>query len=271
VSEAVALPVEEARAYVRAQAAAHLDETGWWQEKVRAWLWVAATPLVAVFTLAKSRGAKVAQEFLGDFAGVLHSERWSAYKLVDVCRRQVCWAHLIRDFRGMVERGGAGARIGKGLLEEAKRIFEWWPRVRDGTLTRRVVTVRMRQVERRVGELLQSGEVCADARTAGMCKEIRKVFPALWTFVHVEGVEPTNNMAERDLRRAVLWRKACFGTDSATGSRYVERVLTVVMTLRKQKRAVHRYLAEACEARLRGLPPPSLLPVSHPAPLIRAA
>ena len=209
----------------------------------------------------KRRSASVALRLLGqDFTGFLVTDRWSAYGWADVHLRQLCWSHLLRDFQGWVERGGAGVVIGKKLLKRARRMFAQWHRVRGGTLTREAFGCWMQKVEREVGRLLRKAEVCPDAKVAGMAKEILKLEPALWTFVQVEGLEPTNNAAERAIRPAVLYRKGCFGTHSPEGSRFVERMLTVVATLRQQKRNVLEFLTTAYAAHLRGEPAPSLLP-----------
>jgi transposase len=117
----------------------------------------------------------------------------------------------------------------------------------------------MKKVERCVGRLLRKAEVCGNAKTEGVAKAILKHEPALFTFVLATGVEPTNNAAERALRGAVIWRKISFGTDSEHGSRFVERMLTVVVTLKQQRRHVLAYLTAACEAALHSRRPPSLL------------
>jgi transposase len=174
--------------------------------------------------------------------------------------RQVCWAHLVREFRSFVERGGASAKIGEKLLVQSKLMFKSWHRIRDGTLTRATFQRRMKKVERSVARLLRKAVVCGDAKTEGMAKAILKHEPALFTFVLATGVEPTNNKAERALRGAVIWRKISFGTDSENGSRFVERILTVVATLKQQRRHVLGYLTTACEASLHRKSAPSLLP-----------
>jgi transposase len=173
--------------------------------------------------------------------------------------RQLCWAHLVRDFCCFAERGGAGGKIGDQLLQRAAVMFRAWHRIRDGTLTRPTFQRRMKPVMRSVGRLLRKAAVCGDAKIEGMAKEILKHEPALFTFVYAEGVEPTNNKAERALRNAVIWRKISFGTDSERGSRFVERILTVVATLKQQRRHVLRYLTAACEAALHDRRAPSLL------------
>ena len=258
--EAVAAPVEEARVYVQAQPAVNMDETGWRQDNRRAWLWTAATALVSVFLVRASRGSKVVCELLGQtFKGVVGSDRWSAYSFLPLRRRQVCWGHLKREFQAFVDRGGPSAPIGQALLAQVDQTFGWWYRVRDGTLARSTFRVYMGAVRGRVTALLRHGQACAHPKTASTCREILKVEPALWTFVRKEGVEPTNNAAERALRHGVLWRKSSFGTQSQAGGQFVERMMTVVTTLKQQKRNVLDYLTAACEAHLRGKTPPSLL------------
>lgn len=160
----------------------------------------------------------------------------------------------------MVERGGRSQEIGEALLEQAHQMFHWWHRVRDGTLPHAHFRVLMRPMRREVDRLLKAGQTCGVAKTEGVCRELRKLYEALWTFVRVEGVEPTNNAAERAIRPGVLWRKGIFGTHSAQGSRFVETMMTVVATLKQQHRHVLAYMTEACQAAYTGAPAPSLLP-----------
>jgi transposase len=266
--QAVAEPVAEARAYVQQQPTAYLDETGWREGQQRAWLWTAVTSWVTVFVVRLSRGGKVAQELLGErFWGYLVTDRWSAYTWYPTWRRQVCWAHLLRDFEAMIERGGQSQVIGEALRGQARQMFQWWHRVHDGTLAQTTFARYMWPIRREVERLLEAGQTCGVPKTEGMCREILKVRQALWTFVRHEGVEPTNNAAERAIRPGVLWRKGSFGTQSADGSRFVEAMMTVVATLKQQHCDVLDYLTAACEAALRGEGAPSLLPT--PAQLAR--
>jgi len=260
---AVAAPVEEAQTYVHEQAVAHLDETSWGQGGKRAWLWVAVTSLVTVFLVRMSRGGQVARELLGEhFSGILVTDRYSAYNWYPVRWRQLCWAHLLRDFEAMRDRGGHSEEIGEALLVQARQMFAWWHRVREGTLQRSTFRSYMSPLRREVERLLEAGSRCGVPKTAGTCRDILKRRQALWTFVQVEGVEPTNNTAERSIRPGVLWRKGSFGTQSAEGARFVESMMTVVATLKQQQRSVLEYLTTACEAALRGEAAPSLLPAS---------
>jgi transposase len=141
-------------------------------------------------------------------------------------------------------------------------MFTWWHRVRDGTLQRASFRSYMSSLRREVERLLEAGSACGVTQTEGTCRDLLKRREALWTFVQVEGVEPTNNTAERAIRPGVLWRKGSFGTQSEEGSRFVESLMTVVTTLKQQQRNVLEYLTAACEAALRGEEAPSLLPAS---------
>jgi transposase len=139
-------------------------------------------------------------------------------------------------------------------------MFHAWHRVRDGSLTHTEFRVAMRPIRRAVARWLKAGQTCGVAKTEGVCREVLKVYDALWTFVRVEDVEPTNNAAERAICPGGLWRKGSFGTQSAQGARFVEAMMTVVATLKQQHRHVLAYMTEACRAAYTGLPAPSLLP-----------
>ena len=179
-----------------------MDETGWRESNAKAWFWVAATSLVTVFLIRGSRGGKVVRELLGEtFSGVLNSDRWSAYNWVPVSLRQLCWSHLLRDFQAFVERDGDPQRLGEAILAQSERMFDCWHRIREGTMTRATFQVNMKSVQQKVDELLRRGAACAHDKTAGTCRDILKREEALWTFVHVEGVAPTNNLGERQVRR----------------------------------------------------------------------
>ncbi len=147
-------------------------------------------------------------------------------------------------------------------LRLSKRMFRWWHRLRDGTIDRHRFATIAARLRREVKAALESGWRCGCAKTAATCFEILKVEEGLWTFARVKGVEPTNNAVERALRHAVIWRRISGGTDSVQGSRFVERMLTVVATCRQQRRNVLDYLTACVEADCRGHALPSLLPVS---------
>jgi len=261
VSAAVAPAVAAVQTYLQQSAHAHVDETGWFEHAQHGWLWLAATPLVSLFLILHTRGAAGWQRLLGAaYAGIIHSDRWSAYNACDPDRRQLCWAHLRRDFQKLVERGGASQPLGVGLLAAGQQLFALWDQFRAGSLSRVHFQTAMQPLRVQVHELLQTGAQLDQPQTRHLCQNLLKLEVALWTFVAVDGLEPTNNLAERGLRRAVLWRRRSFGTQSEAGSAFVARILTVVTTLRQQRRDVLDYLTVACEAAVRGDPPPSLLP-----------
>lgn len=264
VSAALAGPVAEAEAYVQQQSVANVDETGWRQGAARAWLWVGATGLVTVFQLLATRGAAGAKRLLGEaFGGIVGSDRWAAYTWVPPERRQVCWAHLRRDFQALVDWGGPAALVGTTALALVERLFAVWRCARNDPTERAHLAETMAPLQAEFRALFEAEQANPVPKAAGLCRALLKLWPALWTFVRVEDVEPTNNAAERPLRRAVLWRRRSFGTQSEAGSRFVERVLTAVTTLRQQQRDVLAYLTAACAATMCDTTPPSLLPAAQ--------
>ncbi len=260
-TEALAAPHVEAVEAVRAADFKHVDETSWKEKGRRRWLWVAATATVAAFLICLRRGAVGLKALLGEvIKGTICSDRWSAYNVVSVYRRQVCWAHLKRDFQKCVEYGGESARVGRAGLRVIKEVFELWHLFRGGGCTRQELIDRVDPIAARLHSWLEHGQQCAPSKVATFCENLLKLAPALWKFVVCEGVEPTNNHAEQVLRRGVLWRKCSFGSQSDAGCRFVERMLTAVQTLRLQKRPVLAWLTEALTAHRNHLPVPSLLP-----------
>ena len=258
---ALAAPVAELEQAVRQAPAAHADETSWREAGQRCWLWVVGTAVATVFTLAPSRGRGVIQRLLGaSFDGYLISDRWAAYTWLDPTQRQVCWAHLKRDFQKLVDYGGPGRAIGRDALRLLGGLFGAWADLRADPTQRPRFVRRARQYQWRLRRVLETGQQCGCDKTANFCTALLKLWPALWTFVAVPGIEPTNNAAEQALRPAVLWRKGSFGTQSAAGNRFVERLLTVAATCKQHDRSLLAYLTAVCTAAQRGQPIPSLLP-----------
>ena len=261
VSHALAAPHQEALEHAQRDDRAHADETSWREDKKKAWLWVSVTALVTVFLVHTRRNASAAKALLGQaFAGILITDRWASYNWVAAERRQLCWSHLKRDFKSFLDYGAEAKLLGERLLAERRKLFRLWHRVRDGTMTRAELQLATRPVRRQILALLEEGEGLSCAKVSGMCREMLKLKAALFTFIDVERVDPTNNAAERAIRFAVLMRKGCFGSDSAKGSRFIERFLTARQTLRTQKRDLYGFLKDACAAALHGTPIPSLLP-----------
>lgn len=276
-SEAVKPAVDEVHDYIQRQPVVNADETSFARgngdggnpERRTGWLWVAVAPLVAVFRLCLSRSAEEAKELLGRrFAGYLIADRYGGYAWIPNRRVQTCWAHLKRTFQKFADRPGKSRTIGEGLIEQTDRLFALWSQVRDGSLERAAFRVRIRPIRQRIRALLEQGaayeprprERTGRAKTARTCRNLLTVWVSLWLFARVDGIEPTNNAAERDIRFAVIWRRLSLGTQSEYGSEFVARMLTVVTTLRKQDRNVLDYLTEACQAYRAQQPHPSLLP-----------
>jgi transposase len=260
VVAATAPVVTELRAYVQEQSA-NVDETGWWQKEQRGWLWSVVTGSVTVFVLALSRSAQVVQELIDPSAGqVITTDRYKGYDWLPLYQRQICWAHLRRDFQAMVDRHNAGSGLGNELLLFAEDVFTQWYRVRDCTIRRTTLRKYVDSQRPWFRAQLAAGVACGCAKTAAVCQDLLRLEPALWTFTRIDGVEPTNNAVERGFRHAAQWRRSSHGTESAAGSRFVENILTVVATCRQQDRNVLEYLTRCCEAALRGLQPDSLVP-----------
>jgi transposase len=250
----------EAHEYVVGKPA-NVDETGWREGRKRGWLWVAVTTSVTVFLVRLSRARAVLADLIPGTPGVLTTDRYPVYDHLPAHRRQACWAHLRRDFQAMIDRQNAGSAVGEDLLLYADILLTKWKRVRDGTMTRRGFRqAYLGWIRAEVHALFDRGAGCGCATTAGVCRELLAIEPALYTFARVEGVEPTNNAAERALRHAVCWRKTSGGTDSNSGSRFVERVLTVVESCRQQQRDVLTFLTDTIQATRGETRPPTLIP-----------
>ncbi len=195
------------------------------------------------------------------FAGIVGSDRYCAYAARPPNQRQVCWAHLHRDVVFFAEREGPVGVWGTAVLTQIAALFGCWHQFRAGTLDRRGLQEALAPIQTEVYQLVDRGrDELPWEKTRGFCRDLLALWPALWTFVRVDGVEPTNNAAERALRPAVLWRKGCYGTDSSTGSRFVERLLTVTATCQQQQRAVLPFLTAVMHAHWSGSPMPSLIP-----------
>jgi transposase len=261
VSEALAAPYAEAQAAVQASRAVHVDETGWRCAGRRAWLWIAASAVATLFLVATSRAGTVVTRLLGAaFGGIVHSDRFTAYRVIPVEQRQVCWAHLDRNFAAVAGWGGAIGLWGLNAQELVDQLFAVWHRYQRGELDRPAMARALRPVRRAVEALLARGVACGAGPVPGLAAELQALWPALWTFVAVPGVEPTNNAAERGLRPAVLRRKGSFGTQSDAGSRFVERLMTVSATCQQHQRPLFPFLVDALAAHQRGHPAPQLLP-----------
>jgi len=260
MSAALAVAHTEAQQAVQQAAAKNVDETGWKQAGAKCWLWGAATAWVACFVIAPTRGALGLAALLGTrIKGIISSDRWSVYGRLKLGLRQLCWAHLKRDFQKLVDRGGPGQEYGELGLGAVHILFHEWHLFRGGG-SRATLQRELEPLRNAVRGWLEEGARCGDTKAATLCGNLLAVEPALWTFLYKKGVEPTNNHIERLLRPGVWWRKNAFGCHSESGCRFVERILTVTQTLRLQKRPVLEFLYRSLVSHRGGLPAPSLLP-----------
>ena len=260
VSAALAPAHQEALEAVRKADVKFADETSWKLWGKLCWLWAAATTNVAVFVIHAKRSALGLAALLGDdIHGILHSDRWNVYlQIPDDCR-QLCWAHLKRDFQKIVDLGGPSVFVGRRGLRIVRELFAAWHAFQEGKVTRQQLQTRIEPLKRRLGKTLLEGGLGDDARVAKFCGNLLEMECALWTFAAREGVEPTNNYMERLLRRAVLWRRRSFGCNSQAGCQFVERILTVVQTCRLHRKNSLEYLGSAVHTHRHGLSCPRLL------------
>lgn len=236
------------------------DESPTKEGPVKSWLWTFVAGTFTVFALRGSRAATTIRELLGEtFTGVMHCDRAKMYWHCG--RLQWCWAHLKRDFQALIDSEDLQVkRLGHDLMRPTKELFRHWSRCRDGTITRGGFLRLMKPIRQEIDGLLLRGVFSGNPRLTGMCEELHAHREWLWTLLDVEGVEPTNNAAERALRHAVIWRKLSFGTQSAAGSRFVETLLTTIETCRQQQRNVFEFVTQTVKAHFHNQTPPSLLP-----------
>ena len=263
VSDAMAAPVSALDAFLRTEPQLFLDETGWRQKATRYWLWVMSSPKAARFCLNRRRSSAQVKAWLAEgFLGRVTSDRWSAYTHLDPERRQLCWAHLDRDFKGLVDadpNDHSTALIVAGI----KQMWRVWRSFQMGELSRDELKSRMagfRTVLRGWAKSAAASKVKGKKR--GLAKDLIRFWPAVFAFVDHEGIEPTNNQAERDLRPAVLWRKGSFGTRSEEGRLFVERILSAAATCRRQSRSLLDWLTQAVKAAAGLVPVPTLVPAA---------
>ena len=257
---ALAEPHQALVASVLRSAAVNVDETGWVTAGNDRTLWTATTPEAAIFRIAADRHRDRLQELLGDaFDGICCSDRWWAYNHIDPESRQACWSHLQRDFRFHAEGLPTQKRFGEHGLELTSRLFHAWHGYREhqdrGRLANEIAPV---QTELRALVEEAARKTPRNKYHRGFANNLLKIWPALWTFVTHEGVDPTNNAAERSLRGPVIYRKLSHGTRTDDGERFIERALSASVTCRLQKRSLFGYLADLLTAHARGDPLPTL-------------
>jgi transposase len=261
-----ALVAAAARAKVK-----YVDETGWKLRGKNRWLFVSADREQVVFHVDKARTRPAFAALYGNDVGrggrprgVFCTDRAGIYDVLSIKSRQLCWAHLGRDFVAAVERGGAGAAAATEMLGVYHDLFEHWHRFTGEEIGRSELRAAVEPLRARMHEALTAGAACGQKKTAGLCRALLKREAGLWRFAATPGLGPTNNLAERMLRPAVIWRKKSFGSASLTGCQYVERMLSVTETLRLRGHPTLAYLADAVAAHRRGEPTPAIAPKPKP-------
>lgn len=268
VSASVATPYEQLRGNLTEQKQLFVDESPTKEGRQKAWLWVAVAHSFAVFGIFANRSRESLVALVGDYQGIiLNCDRAKMY--LDGKLLQWCWAHLKRDFQKLIDSpDGQQRRMGRDLMRQHHRLFEHWRQYKTDKIPWSDFQSSVAPIREEVRHLLLRGRYSGNDKLAGFCNELYRGLDHLWTFTRIEGVEPTNNTAERALRPAVIYRKLSFGTQSASGSRFLERLLTVSETCRLQNRNAYQFLIEAMQAKFAGRPAPTLLP---PGPAIAAA
>jgi transposase len=259
-SEALTAASDEALAHVEAAPLKHMDETSWIRDAQRCSLWVLANTLVTVFRITRDGRRNSLRSFLKRRRGVLVSDRATVFKFWLMRMRQICLAHLLRLFIGFSQRAGPAAALGEELVDYVTLVFLYWRQFRQKLLPRDRFQKLIGAIRVGMRQCLQRAVRAQIAEVSGSCKNLLAHWAAMWTFTRVAGVEPTNNHAERELRNLVIWRKRCFGTQSERGDRFVERILTVAHTLRKQKSRVLDFLHQSIVAAFTNIAPPRLIP-----------
>jgi transposase len=246
VNHALEAPVSELLSIVKESKSVHADETGHHREGKNQWMWGFISDTAAYFTIQASRGKKVLHSLMGDFKQIIISDRYAAYNDFPSDRRQLCWAHLKRDFTRLAEKEDKIiSRIGKQLLEYESALFKSWHECKSCRITHDQLLRATMPLRRRIGELLEQGSYTDPTlKAARFCKNLLNHFNALWTFLEMEGVEPTNNHAERSLRPCVIWRKKYFCTRSDYGTEFVARSASINVTCRLQGKSPFKFLSE---------------------------
>jgi transposase len=257
MTQALAEPYRQAKQRVQKASAKNVDETGW--KRAGRFLWVAATRSLAVFHLDPCRNRDAMHTLLGQkIKGTICTDRFGVYEKVPIGRRGLCWSHLKRDFKELAEQTGPAKKIGDAGLEICTQVFDLWHQFRDRRISRSTLARLLMPARKKMNRLLKRSIRSPAKRAARFCRELLRLEPALWTFARVKGIEPTNNHAERMLRPAVMWRKQSLGSHSLGGCRFVERIMTVLQTLRLRGQSVMDYLEQAIHALRCGVSPPPL-------------
>jgi transposase len=247
VSEALAAAHAEAHEHVKQAPVKNVDETGHAGPKGKT-AWVASTPQATCIKVGLDRSRASLEGFIDVNVGVIGSDRYAVYNSVEPGRRQLCWAHIVRAFKSLVDDGGEHARVGQMLLSTAREVLHGWNEYRRRRKRRDEIEALIRRSRANLNWLLSRYTSLPGLRTLAHAFVLAP--ESLWLFTTRNDVEPTNNLAERDLRPLVMWRKTSFGTESLRGDRFMERVLTVKQTLRRYGPGLYAFVVDSVKAKL---------------------
>jgi transposase len=249
VSAALEASYQQIESRVQKHPTNHVDETGWKREGKLGWLWVATNPLASLFKVTNSRCGKSLQRLIGeDYQGIVHSDRHKPYLKLEASRHQLCWAHLVRNLRGLAQRAGPAERWAQECLVQSEKLFEAWHRFKREEVSRAELMELVEPIRAAFKDQLVAGTAVGDGKVKAFSRALLKLEERLYLFVKEPGVEPTNNAAEQALRCGVIWRKKCFGSQSDWGESFVARVLSVRATAQKQGLNFLSYLSECLTA-----------------------
>ncbi len=262
VSDALSEPYCQLQTELAEQRQLYVEESPTKQQhNAKAWMWVAVAPMFAVFGIFANRSRESLVALIGDYSKIiLNCDRAKMY--LDGPRLQWCWAHLKRDIQSLIDSHDKQVkRLGHDLMRQERLLFEYWQRYKRAEVNWKAFRRLASPVRKEFNSLLLRGSYNGNAKLIGFCDEFLPRKDHLWAFLDAEGIEPTNNVAERALRSAVILRKLSFGTQSSRGSRYIERILSVSETCRLQKRNAYEYLISVMKAKFARETAPSLIPL----------
>jgi transposase len=249
-------PAEAIQRFVLAQKQLNADESSWRVLKKRCWIWVGATSKATFFKIDPSRSSQAYRRIFDPYCRTLTTDRHGAYNKHEG-PKQSCLAHIDRHFEKMSERPGIDGSFGRLLEEQLDLIFGLWSEFKKGTFSRPILQAKVNEhVENIRAALIFTTREAKNSKSAALAHDLLGRFPTLWTFLFVEGVEPTNNLAERCLRPAVIFRKLSGGNQSDWGARFTERLMTVVCTFKQNAMNTFTFLTEVFAAHQKARPPP---------------
>jgi transposase len=260
----LALVVDEVSKAMKEVPSVHVDETTWRKKGKMVWIWAVVAKFMCYYRISDRRNKEAAQIALGkDYKGFVTSDRYGAYLYIHESKRQVCWSHLDRQFEEFASAKGHSGFFGQEMMRLTDKMFREWKHVRDGTITRReFYKAAQIEIEAPMIMLIKQGREYGNSRVKAMCGDIlRHHLPSLFNFARHDGIEPTNNVAERALRFDVILRKLSFGSWSDSGCEYISRISTVRETCRLQNRSFYEYLNSLIRSIRHGMPLPTLVAV----------